>query len=187
MKTKEELMQELEAEYANKLALLEIEAKINHLAGFRSVIGGRKPWAVFEVENISQVLHIIMALPAVNESFVQEHGSEKFDVKSPYKITLDSEVRGGVRAKIDYKAELCGVWICFDANLIKEFWSAYLRPITDCEYHYFPGCGEKRLKDLRINAGSFDGRQLKFFGGHNVLIDEYLIAEIIDTIKAGDK
>ena len=83
--------EELKAEYARKLELLDMSDAIAHLPGFKHIIDGKMPFAVFSPESKAGAAEVLQQLPPVLDSFEMAFaGRDSYTVESPYRIQVDS-------------------------------------------------------------------------------------------------
>jgi hypothetical protein len=186
LKTKKELRQEFDAKYKVAEELLEIEMTLTHLSGLKHVIKSDRPFATFDVMDKADLKQLIEKLEPTTYSVDLKHGSTDYTIMSPYRFQLKSSIDQPVMARITFSTKLCDIWLDFNAELIKPFWSQSYRPVSDTEYHYFGGCSTSEILRMQIPCGLFQGKSLAYFGGEKTLIEVSVINDIINYIKTGE-
>lgn len=166
METLAEKQAALAAKHEQELRLLESEEKYRSLTGCEpmGVLLSSRTLIVLKPNTREQLIKCL-AIDTAAQSYIIEHGNNKDTIQSPYRIDIKNGVTDNI-LKISFVADDCDIWI--EIPIVGEMKKLFVhgsRGITDCEYHYFPTLGMRRLNDLSFPVFSFAGKVYSYFGG----------------------
>lgn len=141
-------------------------------------------------KNLAEFKAVLAAYPATNEqTTIGTAGNKSFAVlNTPFRVDIKNPARPSNAYpfcfKISWKSGDIEVSASIPIDFAPDFSRAIEREIYDCEYHYFIGVSDNKLRSMRIRAYTFNGPVIGWYGGDKTLKSESEIGDFIKFITA---
>jgi len=143
------------------------------------------------IEELEELKTIIKTFAPTKKESVVGTANDKFHtvMGTPYNLTINNPAQpnnfNDFSVCVKYVSAEFDVHIKLPIRFFMDHIVTANRPITDCEYHYFIGCSNKELRDIRVRQYLWNTqKRINWYGGDCTFTDAPIVNMIMfDLIK----